>query len=95
MVDVNGVPHETLDISNSAVAIIRQSGVNYAKIESLARFSSEKHNPLNQPIRSMHFMMQRASIVVFGYEVDIPSWEKVLREHDVRADMKQLEDVFG
>lgn len=95
MVDINGVQHETLDISQSAVAVVRQTGVNYSRLDQPSRFVAKGKDPLNQPIRSMHFMMQRASIVVFSYEIDVPDWEKVLKAHDVRADMKQLEDVFG
>lgn len=95
MVDINGVPHETLDVSHTAVAVVRQAGINYARLDQPSRFFAKGKDKLNQPIRSLHYMMQRASIVVFSYEVDVPEWESVLKEHDVRADMKQLEDVFG
>ena len=95
MLDIGGVLHETLDISHVAVAIIREAGVDYARLNAPARFCSVKAPPLNQQIRRLHFITRRSGLIVLGYEVDRPDWEAILNAHDVRADMKPLEDVFG
>ena len=93
--ETNGVRHETVDISVSAVAIVRLSGVDYSRLGENCRFHSTKGAELNQAALNPHFVAQRASIVVIGYASASTDWEQVLRNNDVRADMKQLEDVFG
>lgn len=93
--EIGGVSHETLDVSNAAVAIIREAGVDYARLNAPARFCAPKASQLNQEIRQLHFITRRAGLIVLGYEVDRADWEAILKSHDVRADMKQLEDVFG
>ena len=93
--EIGGVSHETLDVSHSAVAVIREQGVDYARLNVPARFCAEKFPDLNQEIGRLHFITRRSGLIVLGYELDRPDWETVLKAHDVRADMKQLEDVFG
>lgn len=95
MYEVNGVLHETLDISVNAVAVLHLTGVNYARIDEKSKFHSTKYASLNRLAANPHLIAQRARIVVIGYTVDGAEWEQLLRENDVRADMKQLEDVFG
>lgn len=93
--EIGGVSHETLDISHVAVAIVREPGVDYARLPSAARFRAANVPDLNQDIRHLHFIARRSGLIVLGYEVDRPDWENVLKAHDVRADMMHLEDVFG
>ena len=97
--EIGGVSHETLDVSNAAVAIIREAGVDYARLNVPARFCAAKAPLLNQEIRHLNFITRRSGLIVLGYElgdeVDRADWEAILKAHDVRADMKQLEDVFG
>jgi len=93
--EIGGVSHETLDVSNAAVAIIREADVDYARLNAPARFCAPKAPQLNQDIRQLHFITRRSGLIVLGYEVDRTDWEAILKAHDVRADMKQLEDVFG
>lgn len=95
MLDLDGVIHETLDISPRAVAILREKGVNYSRLQVPAKFQSKSVPVLNMPIRALQFITQRASLIVLGYESSIEGWEEILKAHDVRADMMQLEDVFG
>ena len=93
--EIGGVSHETLDVSNAAVAIIREADVDYARLNAPARFCAPKAPQLNVDIRQLHFITRRSGLIVLGYEVEQTDWEAVLKAHDVRADMKQLEDVFG
>ena len=97
--EIGGVSHETLDVSNASVAIIREAGVDYARLNAPARFCAPNAPQLNQDIRQLHFITRRSGLIVLGYELgdemDQADWEAILKAHDVRADMKQLEDVFG
>lgn len=95
MYEVNGVLHETLDISVHAVAVVRLPNVNYSRIDERSQFHSPNSAALNKPVSNPHFIAQRAGIVVIGYTASGDDWENLLRDNDVRADMKQLEDVFG
>lgn len=95
LLDINGVLHETLDVSSRAVALVQERSCDYARLNVAARFVCKNMPDLNVPVTSLQFITRRASLVVLGYEVDVTGWEDVLRNHDVRADMKQLEDVFG
>ncbi len=95
MVEVNGVLHESFDVSHCAVAVLRQAGVDYSKFSGVPMFRSERHGGLNQPITRLHYITQRRGLVALGYEVDAVAWEATLAQHDVRADMVQLDDVFG
>ena len=94
-VEIGGVSHETLDVSRVAVAIVREAGVDYARLPGTARFRAPKVPKLNQDIHHLHFIARRSGLIVLGYEIDRPDWEDILKENDVRADMKHLEDVFG
>jgi hypothetical protein len=94
--EVCGVLHETLDVSHCAVAIEHKPEVDYSRINTgIGRFVSRTVPNLNRDVRSMHYITRRAGLVVLGYEIGCEGWEHVLETHDVRADMKQLEDVFA
>jgi hypothetical protein len=95
MLDLNGVLHETLDISTSAVAVVQEKGVDYSRLNVPASFICKSARVLYEPLTSLQFITRRSNIIVLGYTVAIADWEAILRAHDVRADMKQLEDVFG
>lgn len=94
-VEIGGVSHETLDVSTVVVAIVREPGVDYARLPRTARFRAAKVPELNQNMSHLHFIAHRSGLIVLGYEVDRPDWEDILKANDVRADMKRLEDVFG
>ena len=95
LMDLGGMVHETLDVSKCAVAVLRQSTCDYSKLNVPARFFSETQPELNQSIARLSYIAQRSGVIVLGYTADNPEWEHVLQTHDVRFDMKQLEDVFG
>ncbi len=93
--EVGGVVHETLDVSHCAVAIEHKSAVDYSRLTGIGRFVSKSVPALNRNVTSMHYITRRAGLVILGYETGSDGWEQVLAAHDVRADMLQLEDVFG
>lgn len=95
MVELGGVLHETVDISIRAVAIVRKDGIDYAKLTPPFRFISEKAPALNIHIPNMRRLYERGRVAVIDYFIDLPEWEPTLAAHDVRADVKPLEDVFG
>lgn len=95
MVELNGVVHETFDVSHGAVAVLRKAGVDYSECAGPSMFRSERNSALNQPIARLHYINQRAGFVAMGYEVAVADWESTLAKYDVRADVVQLEDVFG
>jgi hypothetical protein len=95
MLDLNGVLHETLDISPGAVAVVQEKGVDYSRLNVPASFICKSARALYEPLTSLQFITRRANIIVLGYSVSAANWEAILQAHDVRADMKQLEDVFG
>jgi hypothetical protein len=95
MVDIGGALHETVDISIRAVAVVRKPDMDYAQLTPPFRFLNEKAPALNQPIPHAQRLYERGRIAVIDYVVEHPHWEPVLAAHDVRADVKPLEDVFG
>jgi hypothetical protein len=95
MAEVNGVVHETFDVSLYAVAVLRRAGVDYSKFVGPLMFRSERSVELNQTVCRVHFIKQRAGLVVLGYDANATEWEATLARYDVRADMVQLEDIFG
>ena len=95
MLDLNGVLHETLDISPCAVAVVHEKGVDYARLNVPASFICKSARAMYEPLTSLQFIARRANVIVLGYTVSAANWEAILQAHDVRADMKQLEDVFG
>jgi hypothetical protein len=94
MVDIDGVPHETVDVSVRAVAVVRRAGVDYGKIKGPCRFVSAKAGPLNSPILSLHRLYERGPVVVLDYFLGRQDWEAVLTANDVRADLAPLQNVF-
>ncbi len=100
LVEVDGVVHETVDVSNCAVALVRRENIDYAKVKGPFSFKSAKVAELNRPIAEMAFLYQRAATVVLTYVIleyktDRSAWEDILSRSDVRADLIPLEDVFG
>jgi hypothetical protein len=95
MVELAGSLHETVDISIRAVAIVRKDGVDYGALVPPFRFVSAKMPALNVHIPNMRRLYERGRVAVIDYFIDHPDWEATLRAHDVRADVKPLEDVFG
>jgi len=94
MVEVGGVVHETVDISIRAVAVVRRPGVDYGKIQPPYRFVNEKAPQLDRPILHLNRLYERGPVVVLDYYMGVDEWESVLAAHDVRADVKPLQDVF-
>jgi hypothetical protein len=95
MVDLAGAVHETVDISVRAVAVVARPDVDYAALKPPFRFVSKNAQPLNRHIPNMCRLYARGRIVVLDYFIDDAAWETALAAHDVRADVKPLEDVFG
>lgn len=93
--EVGGVLHETLDVSHCAVAVERRTEVDYSRLTVPGGFVSRTVPALNRNVKVMHYITRRAGIVVLGYDIGLEGWEKILEAHDVRADMKPLEDVFA
>ncbi len=92
MVELAGVAHETVDISARAVAVVRRPGTILAPTYRLVSAAAPE---LNQPMHRVRHLMDRGHLIVLHYGVDVANWEQVLASHDVRADLVQLEDVFG
>ena len=92
MVELAGTAHETIDISSYAMAVVRRPGTLLAPGY---RFVNPAVPALTQPILRIRHLMDRGHLIILQYEVADPNWEKVLAAHDVRADLVQLEDVFG
>ena len=90
-VELAGAPHDIVDISWRAMAVVRRPGTLLAPVY---RFICPSVAALNQPITRMRHLFDRAHLIILQYEVAAPGWESVLAAHDVRADMVQLEDVF-
>ena len=95
LLEVNGVVHETVDISARSVAVIAQPGIDYAMRRSHARFISAKLAKLNREVRWLAVTGLRESLAIFDYAVDDPDWEALLRQHDAANDVVILEDIFG
>jgi hypothetical protein len=95
MVELGGVLHETVDISVRAVAIVRHEGTDYGKLVPPYRFVCAKAPALDVHIPNMRRLYERGRVAVIDYFIDQADWEATLAAHDVRADVKPLEDVFG
>jgi hypothetical protein len=95
MIELAGRLHETVDISVRAVAVVRRARVNYTSLAGKTRFVSKKAPALNRPIARCRRLYERHAVVVFDYFVEHAAWEAVLAAHDVRADVPQLDNVFG
>ena len=95
MLEINGVTHETVDISVRSVAVVARSGVDYAGARMHARFSSASVPELNREIVSLAVTGLRRSLAIFDYAVDDAQWEAKLTQYDVANDTPVLEDIFG
>jgi len=100
LVEIDGVVHETVDVSTHATAVVRRAGIDYSRVKGPFRFTCESISDLNHPISEMKFLYERAATVVLEYvileyKVDRDAWESVLSRHDVRADVVPFEDVFA
>lgn len=95
MIELAGVVHETVDVSTNAVGVVRRSGVDYGALKPPFRFLSEKAEGPSRHIPNMRRLYERGPVVVLDYYIDDAAWEATLEAHDVRADVKPLEDVFG
>jgi hypothetical protein len=93
--ELDGVVHDTIDISPCAVALVACPDVAYEEFKGRLRLVSPAHRELNQSLTDIHFITRRGAVAVFGYKVKASQWEMKLARYDVRADMVQLEDVFG
>lgn len=93
--EINGVWHDTVDISPRSVAIVAQSGVDYANSRVQARFVSGGVPKLNREVLTLHVTGLRRSRVILDYTVADREWETHLRKHDVANDTPLLADVFG
>ena len=90
-VELAGTPHDIIDISSRAMAVVRRPGTLLAP---RYRFVCPQVAALNQPVMRMHHLLDRGHLIVLEYEVPGREWENILAAHDVRADLVQLEDVF-
>jgi hypothetical protein len=93
--EINGVWHDTVDISKRSVAIVAQPGVDYAASRVQARFVSGGVPELNREVLTLHVTGMRRSRVILDYTVGDRNWESVLSEHDVANKPPLLVDVFG
>jgi hypothetical protein len=93
MLDIAGILHETVDVSARAVALVAKPGVDYDDLKGEARFAGRVG--LACPILKLRKLGERQARVVLRYVVDRDDWERALADHDVRADIVPLEDVFG
>jgi hypothetical protein len=93
--EINGVWHDTVDISNRSVAIVAQQGVDYAATRVQARFVSGGVPELNRELLTLHVTGMRRARVILDYTVADKDWESLLRQHDVADNPPLLEDVFG
>jgi len=95
MLEIGGIAHETLDLSTSAVAVIRKPGVDYKMVKPPFRFKFERSVDADCRVSTMKLLREGRADIVFDYRVEGAEWESVLKRHDVRADVEPLEDVFG
>lgn len=93
--EINGVWHDTVDISVRSVAIVAQQGVDYANSRVQARFVSGAVPELNREVLSLYVTGLRRARVILDYTVADREWETHLRAHDVAGNPPQLSDVFG
>ena len=95
LLEIGGVDHETVDISAHAVAVIRRPGIDYTSVKPPFRFKSGRLPQINHCIGGLRVARERAATIVLEYSQECAEWENTLKRHDVRADVKPLEDVFG
>jgi hypothetical protein len=93
--EINGVWHDTVDISLRSVAVVAQPGVDYASARVQARFVSGGIPELNREVLTLHVTGLRRSRVVLDYTVADRDWETLLQRYDVASDTPPLQDVFG
>jgi hypothetical protein len=92
--EINGVWHDTIDISKRSVAVVAQPGVDYAASRVQARFISGGVAELNREVLSLHVIGLRRSRVILDYTVADKDWEALLKQHDVN-DEQLLNNVVG
>lgn len=92
--EINGIWHDSIDISLRSVAVVAQPGVDYAAARVQARFVSGIPE-LNREVLTLHVTGMRRSRVILDYTVADGNWESLLRQHDVANALPLLVDVFG
>jgi hypothetical protein len=95
VLEINGLVHDTVDISTRSVAVVARSGIDYADRRMHARFTSARVPELNREIVSLAVTGLRRSLAIFDYAVDDAAWEAKLKQHDVANDTPVLQDIFG
>jgi len=93
--EINGVLHETVDISARSVAVIARPGIDYSNSRAQARFVSNGVADLNREIVSLMVTGLRRTMVIFNYAVTDVNWEALLKRHDAANDTQALQDIFG
>jgi hypothetical protein len=93
--EINGVLHETVDISARSVAVIARPGIDYSNPRGHARFVSSGVAELNREIVSLIVTGLRRTMAIFDYAVTDPNWEALLKRYDAANDTPVLEDIFG
>jgi hypothetical protein len=93
--EINGVWHDSVDISARSIAIIAHPGVDYARERIQARFVSGGVPELNREVLTLHVTGMRRSRVILDYTVADRDWEALLKKHDVANDTPILADIFG
>jgi hypothetical protein len=92
--EINGLWHDTVDISARSVALVAHHGVDYASSRIQARFVSGVPE-LNREILTLHVTGLRRARVILDYTVADREWETLLRQYDVANDTPLLENIFG
>jgi hypothetical protein len=95
ILEINGVAHDTVDISGRSVAVVAREGVDYASPRVQARFASERVPELNREVASLAVSGLRRRLVILNYAVNDRDWEEKLRANDVAVQPPLPEDVFG
>ena len=80
ILEINGVAHETVDVSMRSVAVVARSGIDYANPRMHARFVSAGVRELNREIVMLAVTGLRRSLAIFDYAVDDPNWETKLQQ---------------
>ncbi len=94
-IEINGVRHETVNISARSVAVIARPDIDYANLRGQVRFVSGGVAELNRDIVSLIVTGLRRSMAIFDYAVNDPAWEVLLKRYDAANDTPVLEDIFG
>lgn len=95
ILEINGLAHETVDISSRSVAVVAREGIDYASPRVHARFVSERVPELNREVATLAVTGLRRALAIFDYAVNDPTWEDKLKQNDAASQPPILQDIFG